>query len=259
MNISRYYEIESSLNESICSNDYIKSLDILLEMLSIKMDIDDYLPISLVENVCIANNFSEYMPLIEATDAISSIEKDLSELSKSDNKENKDNILKKCVKTFKSVVDWWYKIEPNKKFKTLHTVLKLLVKILMFVADIYIADVVTKKVLDTKTISKIPDKVLKFGNKDISIKGNIIKLLTGYGLGKISDFVKSLTVQKMEFNINKKDLDKNISELDKGIDKLNNIISKTNDSEMRNSLIKTKTELENTLSELMRLKSKNEK
>ena len=257
--ISKYYEMESMLNESICLDDNETSLDMLLEMLSIQMDITDYIPNSLTENISIINNFSEYMPLIEAADQIASAQKDLSELSKNGDSKQKENLLKRCVAKFKALIDWWYKIEPDKKFKTLHTVLKILVKILFIVADIYVADIVTSKVLGTKAVSKLPDKTFKIGKRNVSIKKNVIKFVTGYGLGKVSDFAKTITTEKMRFNVNKKDLDKNISELDKNIDKLNNMISEVNDPETKNALMNAKMELQDTLGKLMRLKARNEK
>lgn len=256
-NIVKYYETESILNENIHLNDYNKSLDTLLEMLSIKMDINDYPPVSLTENIFITNNFSEYIPLIEAVDQISSFQKDLSKLSKSNDSE-KDTIFRKCISSFKSLIDWWYKIEPNKKFKTLHTILKLLVKVLLIIANIYISVKVSNKVLNTKAISNIPDKILSIGKRKISLKKNVVKFLTGYGLDRIYEFTESLTTKKIELSVNIKDIDKNIDELDKDIDKLNDMIAKIDDGDIKNALIQTRNEFENSLSKLMKLKSRNE-
>ena len=76
---------------------------------------------------------------------------------------------------------------------------------------------------------------------------------------KKSIIAKTITTEKIRFNVNKKDLDKNISELDKNIDKLNNMISEVNDPETKNALMNAKMELQDTLGKLMRLKARNEK
>ena len=251
--ISKYYELESLLNESIYSNNKDKSLDILLEMLSVKLDIDEYIPEPLTENVSISYIFNKYRPLIEAVDEITEVKNDLSKLKSSDSEE-KEGILKKCVKSFKRVIDWWYKIEPNKKFKMLHIILKILVSIVSFVAELYISSKITNKVLNTKVVNNMPDKIINIGKRERSIKKTIISLVLNLGMGRIIDFITSITSDKIKIAVNKKDLDKNIKEIDSSIDKINEKLSKEYDEETRISLIKTKKELSDTLSKLIKLK-----
>ena len=73
-------------------------------------------------------------------------------------------------------------------------------------------------------------------------------------MGRIIDFITSITSDKIKIAVNKKDLDKNIKEIDSSIDKINEKLSKEYDEEIRISLIKTKKELSDTLSKLIKLK-----
>ena len=251
--ISKYYELESLLNESIYLNDKDRVFDTLFEMLSVKLDIDEYIPESLSENVSMSHIFNRYIPLIEAVDEITEAKNNLSRLKSSDDKE-KESILKKSMRSFKRLIDWWYKIEPNKKFKMLHIILKILVAIALFVAELYISSKVTNKVLNTKVVNNMPDKIINIGKRERSIKKTIISLVLNLGMGRIIDFITSITSDKIKIAVNKKDLDKNIKEIDSSIDKINEKLSKEYDEETRISLIKTKKELSDTLSKLIKLK-----
>ena len=223
--ISKYYELESLLNESIYLNDKDRVFDTLFEMLSVKLDIDEYIPESLSENVSMSHIFNRYIPLIEAVDEITEAKNNLSKLKSSDSEE-KEGILKKCMKSFKRLIDWWYKIEPNKKFKMLHIILKILVSIVSFVAELYISSKITNKVLNTKVVNNMPDKIINIGKRERSIKKTIISLVLNLGMGRIIDFITSITSDKIKIAVNKKDLDKNIKEIDSSIDKINEKLSK---------------------------------
>ena len=233
--VTYYYELEKILNESICLNDN-PSIDTLLEMLSLQLDMTDYGPISLLENTNILNSFNEYIPLIESVNELASAQKDFKELKKD---VNNDNIFKKCLKSLKGALNWWYKVEPDKKFKTLHVILKILVYVLIF-------------------IGKIPDKVFHIGKASVSTKYTVLLQLISMGVSQIETFILGLS-SKAEYEINKNDLDKNISEFDAEIDKINDQLSKNNDPEIEKKLIETKSKLSDALAKLIRIKDKNNK
>lgn len=252
--IAKYYELEKSLNESIYLYNE-PSLDILLEMLSIKLDMDDYLPTTLNENVNIIIGYPEFMPLIEAVDEIAELNKNMKDL-KSD--KNNENIFNKCKKSLKSVIDWWYKVDPDKKFKTLHVVLKVLVIVLSIVASIYFGHKAVKFVGNTNLYKNIPDKVFKVGKSEISVKKYLMSTLVLDGVGKIEIFLGKL-LSKAEYSVNKKDIDKNIAEFDKSIDKINEQISNTDDPKLKSELEKTKAKLSSSLSKLIKMRDNNKK
>lgn len=256
--MSRYYELQKTLNESVYNNE--SSVDVLLEMLSIRLDLNECNPLPLTESSIVVNEFSEYIPLIEAVDVISSAKEELSKLSESKNDDNKkDTILAKSLKSVKKLIDWWYKIEPDKKFKTLHTVLKVISHLLIIFIDMYISFKISDKVLGVKAVSSLPDKTIKIGkNVSFSIKSKVVFSIVNLGLSQISDFVGQLSC-KLEYLVNKKDLDKNISEIDKTIDKLNDLMDKTDDFDEKKQIKEYVNNLSKTLAKLTILRDNNTK
>ena len=240
--ISEYYKLEKSLNESVYINSL--SVDILLEMLSIKLDADQYIPTSLTENVNVINLFNEYLPLIEAAELVNS-DKDNSSDSDSNNSEGntkkKKEFIAKYTNSVRKLIDWWYKIEPDKKFNSFVLISK-----------------VSKQVAGIDIVKSIPDKRIKFSHVDISIKNNIIYTIVSTAISVITGFIKGLS-NKIEYAVNKKDLDKNISEMDKSIDKINDLLGKTDDVNEKKRLQKTKSDLSECLAKLIKLRDNNTK
>lgn len=257
--ISEYYKLEKSLNESVYNNNL--SVDILLEMLSIKLDADQYIPTSLIENVNVINLFDEYLPLIEAAELVNS-DKDNSSDSDSNNSEGntkkKKEFIAKYTNSVRKLIDWWYKIEPDKKFKTLHLILKIVVQLISAVASFVLISKVSKQVAGIDIVKSIPDKRIKFSHVDISIKNNIIYTIVSTAISVITGFIKGLS-NKIEYAVNKKDLDKNISEMDKSIDKINDLLGKTDDVNEKKRLQKTKSDLSECLAKLIKLRDNNTK
>lgn len=258
--ISEYYKLEKSLNESVYINSL--SIDILLEMLSIKLDADQYIPTSLTENINVINLFNEYLPLIEAVELVNS-DKDSSSDSDSNNNsegdtKKKKEFIAKCADSVRKLIDWWYKIEPDKKFKTLHLILKIVVQLVSAVVSFVLISKVSKQVAGIDIIKSIPDKRIKFSHVDISIKNNVIYTIVSTAISAITGFVKGLS-NKVEYVVNKKDLDKNISEMDKSIDKINDLLGKTDDVNEKKRLQKTKSDLSECLAKLIKLRDNNTK
>ena len=257
--ISEYYKLEKSLNESVYNNSL--SVDILLEMLSIKLDADQYIPTSLTENVNVINLFNEYLPLIEAVELVNS-DKDSSSDSDSNNSEGntkkKKESIAKYANSVRKLIDWWYKIEPDKKFKTLHLILKIVVQLISAVVSFVLISKVSKQVAGIDIIKSIPDKRIKFSHVDISIKNNVIYTIVSTAISAITGFIKGLS-NKVEYTVNKKDLDKNISEMDKSIDKINDLLGKTDDVNEKKRLQKTKSDLSECLAKLIKLRDNNTK
>lgn len=263
INISEYYSLESSLNESIYNNNN-DSLDILLEMLSFRLDSDDfYMP--LTENITIINTFSEYMPLIEAVDVVNDLNKSTNELKKAPN----ENVFNKVFKSLKNLVNWYYKIEPDKKYKTFHTVLRIVMKILVWLLSMYVSKkvgfAIAGKIENTAKFQNISDNAVKSLSSVLEPEKTkkMLNLLLGGVMASIIqsllDPIRALS-DKVEYEINKKDLDKNIKELDNSIEIINKKLS--NDKlppEVKEKLIKARENLSSTLAKLIKLKDKHNK
>lgn len=253
---SKYYELQSKLNESICLNEK-PSLDIFLEMLEIKINSDEYNN-TLLENFNITKEFNEYFPLLESIDIINDTKKDIQSITKN---ESDVNIFNKFVKPIKKLLIWWYKIEPDKKFKTLHLVLNILVNVLLFIVSIFISGKITKSVKNTKLVSNIPDKSIKLPllKNPLSIKSILIMTIIDTALNYIYNFLSKL-LNKLEYNINKDDLDKNIKKFDESIEKINKQLDNEKlSNDVREKLISDKDKISNCLSKLIKLKERNKK
>ena len=122
MNIS---EITNLYN--VTSSDDDKILDYLTECINLNKKPDMLLTESIL--------YSEYEILFEATSEIIDAQHEINNLTKNIKSEKdytkKVALLDKLSDSFKKLVNWWYKIDPNKKFKTLHFILNLSTSILL--------------------------------------------------------------------------------------------------------------------------------
>lgn len=211
----------------------------------------------------ISDQYTEnYKILIESVDVITTAEKEIKDAEKdkdNDKEETKIGVINKCVKAIKNVWDWWYKVDPNKKFKTLHLILKILIKAL----EIYILVVSPGKAVIAKNIeARLPNNFGYKGNSKIltaiASKSAIAVTLTRTIYSQILSFLSKINSYN-EFKANIKDIDKSIKEYDEAIDKINDLLEKAGDPQIKMNLEKTKSDLEKSLAMLIKIKEKNAK
>lgn len=245
INKDRFYDISQ---EFVSTNN--PSEDLLIEMIDARLESDNNPFFSLTENISVAPNnelINIYRPLCEAVDELSEI---TSDLSKADPKKA-DNI-------FKRVVDWWYKIEPNKKFKTLHTVIEIGFKVLKIAYFVYSmipskspTNLISGKIASSRTRL---GKVVSTASKNVvgrfivnGVINGIINLLLDF-LGEINNFVK--------IKVNEKDIDTNIKCFQNSIERLEKLQKTETDPKAKKKLQKAINQMGKSLVQLERLKYK---
>jgi hypothetical protein len=217
------------------------NVDILLEDIYDSIDNDQFI---LNEAISFMDEYKWLKPLHESVSDISDLEKDLTKLN--DDSKEKETLLKKCINKLKSLYNWWYKEEPDKKFKTLRIVLKISFKLL---GIILILTAPGKKLIAKHIIPYTgSNKILK---KLITSKKIAYSLTSSFYMNIINTFNK-IEKQNIE-NVNMKDIDKIIKEIDSQIDLLYNKLETCSDED-KDLLLKQKKELENVLAKLIKIK-----
>ena len=269
----KYYGIK---NESVTRNEYIAS--IMLEAVELLKN-DNYSDISyfnndiLNESISYTDSSDVYL-LTEAADELNDIKKITNE-AKKDKKNLDEDKLKKISQKIKKSVDnllkWYYKVEPNKKFKALHTVLYGLECVLDVVAlaislvaapigigmsaGNIVQNTINGKIIEhyyaLKGDSVSVKDIVKEANKSHK-KTLIISLIAGIistALLKILMSLRSYSNEK--FNV--PDCEANIKSLKKQINKIDEQIKKcdsTGDKKLVASLQKMKKSYSDCLKEL---------
>ena len=119
----------------------------------------------LTESIEFCPRLFEYSVLIESAEEISNIKKNINDIKLEKDPEKINNIFTKMINSMRNVFNWWYKIDPDKKYKTLHTVLKILVSVLGIILVILSPG---KSIIAKKIATKLPigyegiNGVLKF-------------------------------------------------------------------------------------------------
>lgn len=234
--------------EIVCS----RNEDLLLECIYRYIDSEDELIYPISESVNNMDEFNMYIPLIESIDEIKEISKDINKLDSEKDLEKKTGLIEKINQSIKKLFDWWFKIEPNKKYKTLRTVLKTLLSI---IGIIILIKMPGSKALIVNAAARLPgytgpSKVLYglFGR--VTIATALIALC----YKKVREFIKGLN-DKAYQSINSKDIELNINEMDKSIDKLNDLIQITTNAEEKSKLIDMRNDTEDALRELIRCRN----
>lgn len=212
----------------------------------------------LTESVGLLIENSEYSNIAKAVSEYNDLKKQFS--SSEDNEQSK-NIFKKLIAKVKGIVNWWYKEEPGKKFKTFRVVLTILVSITMIILTIKGpgAVKVADKLLTTKVGKVITGASYKGSNKffqqrfsDSAIATGIIKGLYAILLAemqRISDKVRD--------KINLKNIDDNIKACDNSIEKLNGILRNMDDNDPNKANVERQVkDIEDVLKSLTKTKAK---
>lgn len=237
------------------------------------------------ENISILNesigynpNLKEYSILLESAKEIKDCEKSIKDL-KIESDDKKESVVKKLIDSLKKLSDWYFKADPDKKFKTFHIILRLIVNILLVILPIiYPYGNIVKVVSNTKFGKMIPNihlprklkpdsflhKVLsKFiitaikDNRVVIVREGIVLTLIRTLLLTISQSLRKI-ISNIEIKSNIKDIDKNIKALDNAIDEYNRMIESSNSDVVINDLKEQRRALEDTLAKLIRIKESKE-
>ena len=196
-----------------------------------------------VLNEAIEGNYGDVTSLLEAAEDMPSVESEINEVK------NETDIAKASAKS-KGIVDkiakWYYKVEPNKKFKILRKILKI------FNAINYqlMSKLATQGVMNRALYAK--NKVAK----SVGIVFAVIGAIASMGLSLINNAIPGLYASG-QYKYNIKDFDANIAELEKGLEKINRTIQSGVDS--KTALNKAKASYEKAIAELKKEKIKYDK
>lgn len=213
--------------------------------------------------------FTNYGPIIEAVNEYNNIKKEIKN-DKKYIKNNKNNpkkqldLIDKLKKICKDAFDWWYKEEPNKKFKKLRIILRICLEITFLIFMVYNpgAEIIANHAM-LGSLGKISRKI---AYKGLNI--HLLKLFNAESilLMTIRIIYSALVSFIFKFDndiyddVNLKDIDLNIKEFDNAIDKLNDQIMKLDkDDKRRNILIKSKKDLEDVLCQLEKIRNRHNK
>lgn len=263
------------MENTLCFNNYfdINIEDIFLESLSRYITGETSELDILNESIEYNPDLSEFKPLLEAVKEIKDCNDTLNEL-----KTNKDeNVINKLLTSLKKLYDWYFKAEPNKKYKTFHTVLKISVTVLSIVLPlIYPYSKAVTKLSATKLGKMIPNikigknignnsvvrsilskivitKVTKSGKIIITREGIILTVIRVMVLNVCKLF--SDILHNEEIRANQKNIDENIKKLDSMIDEYNDMIKKSDSDVLIKNLTDQRNELEKTLAKLIKIRN----
>jgi hypothetical protein len=209
------------------------------------------------ESIEILPRLSEYSVLIESVDEITNVKKEIKNIKNEKDPEKINNIFDRIIKALKNAFNWWYKIDPEKKHKTLHTVLKLLVSVLGIIFVIWGPG---KAAIIKNVAARLPvgyegtNGVLKF----FFSKTKLASIMVASIYGEILKVIHNIDT-RIEAAVNTKDIDKSIKEYDKAIDMINEMLSEVGDPQIKMHLEKTKANIEKSLSDLIKIKERIEK
>ena len=209
------------------------------------------------ESIEIFPKLSEYSVLIESADEINNVKKEIKNIKNEKDPEKINNIFDRITKAVRNAFNWWYKVDPEKKHKTLHTVLKLLVSVLGIIFMIWGPG---KAAIIKNIAARLPigyegaNGVLKF----FFSKTKIASIMVATIYGEILKVIHNID-ERIEIAVNIKDIDKSIKEYDKAIDMINEMLSEVGDPQIKMHLEKTKANIEKSLSDLIKIKERIEK
>ena len=194
--------------------------------------------------------------LNEAVDELKEIDSIKKEI-----KNSKDVDEKKLSTKIKNIINntlkWYYKIEPNKKFKALHTVLRILSKLINLILGFTFVAFGALTIPHFRgTVHEIKDKY-KYGTSYSTrnfTKGVLLSLIP-VALIALRKSIKQYS--NIKFNIS--DYDNNVKEIQSQIDIIDKHIKKSDNNKQINHLNKLRNEYSNMLEDLRNMKEKYDK
>lgn len=249
-------EVINIMNTLTIANELNKSIDVdslILEYIEHSLVSGDSIH-PLTEAIGLCPEILSYSVLIESVDEINNTKKEIEKAENEKDPEKKIKCIDKLTQALKNLFNWWYKIEPNKKYKTLRLVIKIIIEVIGFIILIYHPG----KSLLTKGIAARLPIGYEGGSKILQTligKKVIAATITRTILNQIYKVLRKLN-DKAELAANIEDLDKVIEEYDKAIDEINEMLENTGDPQIKMSLEKSKKELEQTLKYLIKLREK---
>lgn len=248
------------LEMTIINKDYDSIIDYLCECVT-----DD-------NNMIILQECAAY-PLLETAgceqevkfiEEYNELKKELNNLN-GDDIEGRTGVIHKISNYVKRLINWWFKVDPNKKFKNVRLVIKILLAITLFVITFKFSKTISKQIASNilptsagavarKISYKGTNKVLKSLFSAESILITSIRLGYNFILSKLIG-----TYYDCKDKVNLKDIDSNIDAYENALDKVNGLLcdyKEEMDDKTEKELRKHKNSLENSIAMLTRIKSK---
>ena len=199
--------------------------------------------------------------LNEAVNELKEIDSSIDKLKNTKNVDDK-KMSAKIKNIINNTLKWYYKIEPNKKFKALHTVLRILnklINLILYLTYIFPAHYIIGNIetvgYDFKDIAtgKFKKKI-GFSRATHQAGGAALYMILTSALIALSKSIKQYS--NIKFNIS--DYDNNVKEIQSQINIIDKQIEK-GDSKQINHLNKLKNEYNNMLRDLRNMKEKYDK
>ena len=189
-----------------------------------------------------AAEFSDISLLLEATDDIKEIQSDIQNLDIN----NKDSI-KKAKSLSSRLLKWYYKVEPNKKFKALRTLIK-------------ISNAVSYQIA-SKLGSGPFNRIANAESDAAKVIGIIFVILTTMsgGIFQAITYFQTKAFAAYQYKYNIKDFDDNIKLLKDGYNKLKDKYDLSDDKKVKAGLQKSMDNYKKSIDELTKLKVKYDK
>lgn len=255
------------LPEGISRNEYIASImleaaDLLKEDINndnMEYDIDSLLTEAIEYDD--SNNIVYLNEAVEDLKEINAIKNEIKDKKTLDDaKANK--ITTKVKNAVNNLLKWYYKIEPEKKFKALHTVLKGLDKIFnigMYIASLYSGGMMGYSAGDL-LVEKMTLKELSKSGLDIKVKNSPrSRALKKYAIISILIVAVATVYASIRRNANIKynitDFDNNINAIKSQISKIDTQIKNAgDDKELVDQLNKLKSKYNSMIDQLINMK-----
>ena len=183
-----------------------------------------------------AAEFSDIQLLLEASD-------DIKKIQISINVKNTSKILKNIKSVCNNLLKWYYKVEPNKKFSALRTLIKTINGI--------------SYQLQSKLGGGVVNRVANAKDDNVRIVGYILLVVTYLATGVSYLQSKSFALGQYKYNV--KDFDDNIKLLKDGYNKLKDKYNSCDDKKVKSGLQKAMNEYQKSINELNKLKVKYDK
>lgn len=210
---------------------------------------------------------TEYREATDFTKEYNELKKELKSIG-SDDYDKQTGVINKITSYVKRLYNWWFKAEPDKKFKTLRLVIKILLFITMLVITYrftrYGTKLIANHLLPTPHIGAAARKIGYKGVKKIPKKLFSAEAILRTVVSLAFDSIQRIVIDiyyKCEDKVNLKDIDANIEAYDHALDKLNNLMCEYKDEideKRMTSLKKQKSSIEDTLAKLIKIKVKHQ-
>lgn len=246
----------------------MNSLDLELSILNNEDNIIDFLCECISDDSKIEVLSESVMLLLENTEYKEAVNytveyKKLKEQFKNcGDEESAKGIIGKLKANLKALSRWWYKEEPDKKFKTLKLVLEMAVAVTVLICSIKMpgGSKVATKALNSKVVGGAIKKISYKGSKKALVRAfGPVAVTRGLTRGIyliMIDLIQTLSNSHHD-KVNKVDLDNNIKACDKAIDALNSKLSNMNDDDPNRVEVEREVkDVEGVLRALMNVKQR---